>query len=163
MTKCILREDNWCENHQMFHNGRLKELSQMENELGEKYRNLWSKIKDSPENFKAPPAHTKCHTIEIKISHITTYQKIKSFIKAWINHVKNRFKNNEVKEQKRRLDICKHCLYRSPPGNVPIEQWKCTECGCWLKTKAKWAEQNCPKGYWDQTNKPSGGGCGCGH
>lgn len=38
---CPIREDGWCSRHATFHVGRLKELSQMNNVIGEQYRKLW--------------------------------------------------------------------------------------------------------------------------
>lgn len=162
--KCILNENDWCERHKIHHVGRLKEISQMEDEVGEKYRKLWDEMLAHPEMFKPEPINfsgcKKPINKPVNIWRITKKLKeIKNFIKALYNHVKNGFKKVNKQEYERRLNICSTCPFKAPKDG-PLEQWKCTECGCWLKRKAKWAEQNCPKGYWDQTNKPTGG-CGC--
>ena len=164
--KCILNENDWCDRHQTIHIGRLKEISQMENDFGEKYRQLWDDVLIKPEKYALEPVDfSNCQQnikqqSKITTSNITLYEKIKSFIKAWIKHAKNKFKNNEEAEQKRRLNICRMCVHRSPKINSPEEQWTCDKCGCWLKRKAKWAEQNCPLGYWDN-KPPKPDGCGC--
>ncbi|MGM0587094.1 MAG: DUF6171 family protein [Bacteroidota bacterium] len=58
--------------------------------------------------------------------------------------ISNIFKNNRVPEWKRevRLYTCTQCpkLFR------PTMQ--CKECGCFVKAKVKYEEENCPKGKW---------------
>lgn len=41
--KCPIDENLFCSRHKTHHKGRLYELSQMENEIGEKYRQLWDR------------------------------------------------------------------------------------------------------------------------
>ncbi|GAC1448281.1 MAG: hypothetical protein NVSMB9_31280 [Isosphaeraceae bacterium] len=45
-----------------------------------------------------------------------------------------------------RLKVCATC------PNLLRPDWRCagmTGCGCYLKTKARWAEQSCPLGKWE--------------
>lgn len=40
----------------------------------------------------------------------------------------------------KRLSICSSCKYKCGT--------KCCVCGCYLKKKAKWSTENCPKNKW---------------
>ena len=163
--KCVLDENDWCERHQIKHVGRLKEISQMDDEIGEKYRKLWDEMLAHPEMFKPEPINfSSCKKSKPKNMKwwepwIKKLKEIKSFVKSLYYHAKNGFRNVSDEEYERRLSVCSTCPFKAPRG-APLEEWKCTECGCWLKRKAKWAEQNCPKNYWNEP--PKSGGCGCG-
>lgn len=41
---------------------------------------------------------------------------------------------------KDRLDICNSCEY--------LKGTQCGICGCYVKVKAKWTTENCPKNKW---------------
>lgn len=59
--KCQVDENKWCERHQTRHVGRLYELSQMENELGEKYRKSWDdELTNNPPKPQQPKKPCNC-------------------------------------------------------------------------------------------------------
>jgi hypothetical protein len=129
MTICKLDENKYCERHRTQHLARNYELSQMDNELGEKYRQLWDKQMDP--NYK-PDARTQAA----------------NFSKATIEHIlAGRPKVSEEMYQTR-LSICNDCeLCDKTEGEA---SWRCKACGCYLKEgyimpgKARWADQDCP-------------------
>lgn len=45
---------------------------------------------------------------------------------------------------KYRSDICSVC------PSLNKEEYRCNECGCYLKYKIAWATQECPLGKWDK-------------
>lgn len=47
-------------------------------------------------------------------------------------------------EIKRRAEICSTC-----PSLIK-DEYKCGECGCYLKYKISWATQDCPLGKWEK-------------
>ena len=84
-----------------------------------------------------------------------------TFGKAIVNHARNGFKRCPTKVYVARLDICWGCdkLIKDETRETT---GSCTECGCSVSSKAKWASEACPIGKWG-IYKESGGGCGsCG-
>jgi hypothetical protein len=41
----------------------------------------------------------------------------------------------------KRIDICNNCEYLK-------DQSVCSICGCYVKIKAKWSSEDCPKNKW---------------
>lgn len=84
-----------------------------------------------------------------------------NFGKAMVNHARDGFKKCPPKIYASRLDICWGCdkLIKDETRETT---GSCTECGCSVSTKARWASEACPIGKWG-IYKESGGGCGsCG-
>lgn len=46
--------------------------------------------------------------------------------------------------RKLRADACSVC------PKLDKEEYKCNECGCYLKYKIAWATQECPLGKWEK-------------
>lgn len=63
-------------------------------------------------------------------------------IKAAGDLIKNGFKMASAEEQAERLEICKGCEHYIKHQN------RCSECGCFLKWKARMEAWNCPVGRW---------------
>lgn len=55
------------------------------------------------------------------------------------------FVENEVYED--RIEICKGCAYYYKPTG------SCKICMCFMKIKARIANQHCPQKYWDKTSE----------
>ena len=51
------------------------------------------------------------------------------------------------KEQVKRLMICDECDRVSLPGTMVR---RCNECGCFISAKARFYNQECPLGKWDE-------------
>ena len=66
--------------------------------------------------------------------------KAKNLAKATAKHVAGGMKSATFEEYTERLSICKDCEYQ--------EKSKCTICGCFLKKKAWWRTEDCPKDKW---------------
>lgn len=47
-------------------------------------------------------------------------------------------------EIKKRAEVCSIC------PSLNKEEYKCGECGCYLKYKISWATQDCPLGKWEE-------------
>lgn len=83
-------------------------------------------------------------------------EKIEKFVIAIIKHIKNKLQEVDSNTYQKRILNCFKCESRSKKG------WKCTECGCSISLKAKWASESCPLGKWElsvisTTTSP----CGC--
>ena len=48
---------------------------------------------------------------------------------------------------KDRIEICKSCVYYFKPTGT------CTDCGCFMKLKARLAPMNCSQGKWQKTTE----------
>jgi hypothetical protein len=69
MPVCPVDENGYCERHQRVHFGRLLEISQMDNEFGEKHRRFWDEKMENPSLLKrvklyrvvpSPPVNRDC-------------------------------------------------------------------------------------------------------
>lgn len=71
---------------------------------------------------------------------------------AWalVKHAATGMRHVDGHEYHRRLEVCQACPQRLDD--------RCTECGCYVKEKALWADQNCPLGKWDQSSEGTAGG-----
>ena len=65
-------------------------------------------------------------------------QQAKNLGQAVISHAINGFK--QADDYENRIAICEGC--------ERFKNDKCLECGCFMKVKAKWAEQSCPINKW---------------
>jgi len=73
---------------------------------------------------------------------IFKWKYIKNFIKFIYIGIKSGFKTVSFEEYNNRLNMCMGCMFLSPDGD------RCTDCGCWIKNKAKWKVEDCPQGFW---------------
>jgi len=71
---------------------------------------------------------------------------IKGFLRFLIKNIFSGFKNVSYKEYHDRLAICTVCPFLS------YKEKRCTDCGCWVETKAKFKSEDCPQGYWRKLN-----------
>lgn len=91
----------------------------------------------------------------------SVWQQAKNLGKAALKHAANLFQicPDEVIEM--RKGICGSCDKLNP-------ERRCSECGCYVDVKAKWASEECPLKKWvaianDQSSESEkSGGCGCG-
>jgi len=65
---------------------------------------------------------------------------ISRFARSVAEHVKKGAKSVMDDVYNRRLKECNSCGHK-----IGI---RCRVCGCFVKVKAKWAEQECPEGKW---------------
>lgn len=65
-----------------------------------------------------------------------------SFSKAATDHIKSGLSHADENERERRAAICSECPL------LDSENYKCNECGCYLKFKISWETSTCPKGKW---------------
>lgn len=77
-----------------------------------------------------------------------------SFGKALVGHALNGFKEVPTEQAEERLKVCQGCDRYVENEGAP----RCSECGCFLKEKVKWASEKCPLGKWAAEGK---GRCGC--
>lgn len=79
------------------------------------------------------------------------------FLKAVTRHAANSFRAVGDADYATRLGACEKC-------DRLTEDWKCLECGCHLRAKARWESEDCPLGKWPKPLKvvEPGPGCGCG-
>lgn len=82
------------------------------------------------------------------------FLKALKFGKAVLKHIANSFRNVDELTYNNRIKLCEEC------DKFIEEARKCSECGCYIDTKASWASEECPLKKWlkvDSKNK----GCGC--
>lgn len=88
-----------------------------------------------------------------KISNLV--QQAGNFKEALVKRVESNFQNVSPELLEERLKICGGCEFKQ-------DNWQCSQCGCYLTIKAKWATENCPKGKWPlQTIEEPKGDCDC--
>lgn len=68
------------------------------------------------------------------------WQQAKNLGSAVKQHVKTGFSHVPEETKNERLKICSTCPFLSGE--------RCTKCGCHTPTKASWAANSCPQGYW---------------
>jgi len=69
-------------------------------------------------------------------------KQAKGFIKSlWLN-IKSGFKHVSYDEYKERLMVCQGCPF------LNYKEDRCTDCGCYVKVKARLKVEDCPQGYW---------------
>jgi hypothetical protein len=69
-------------------------------------------------------------------------EKAKNMAKAVSKHVAGGMQSVTFNEYTDRLSVCKSCEYQKDS--------KCTICGCFLKKKAWWRTEECPKDKWSK-------------
>lgn len=143
MPICKLDSNNYCERHKCIHFGRLLEISQMDNEFGEKHRQLWDK--------QMEPGYA---------------EKVKNFANSTIKFFQSGRQKTSDAQYAERLSICETCDH----CDKSVETWHCKLCGCPLKEsnywpgKARWATEDCPDKppRWPKIELPVVSGPGCG-
>ena len=140
--KCECPLAGWCERHKMDKVGRLFELCKDDGPKGESYRQLWD---DLANGVKRPEP--------------SILGKIANFTVALVQHALAGFPTVCDETFKTRIGLCETCDFRKPGT------WDCTDCGCNLLEKAKWADQECPQKKWlaaAPRDPNAGSPCGCG-
>jgi hypothetical protein len=72
--------------------------------------------------------------------------QLTNFAKAATQHISAGLPKTDDAEKERRASICDSC------EELDREQYRCNVCGCWLRFKISWRDQECPKGKWDVTD-----------
>ena len=72
-------------------------------------------------------------------------RQIFNFAKAATNYVRSGMDNVSESEYHVRLSICNDCPFRKDS--------KCSKCGCYIETKARWATSTCPDERWPNNVK----------
>ncbi len=70
------------------------------------------------------------------------FQMMKSFTKDLGKYIRDGGPNVTPDEYADRLDVCNTCEF------FDKNAYRCTECGCMMQHKAKWATAVCPKNKW---------------
>ena len=73
---------------------------------------------------------------------LSLLDKAYNFVVAVTKYVKEGRKNVDDSTYKARLEACDTCEYR--------KDHECTQCGCYVVLKAKWATERCPKNLWPE-------------
>lgn len=145
MSICPVDENGYCSRHQTVHFGRLLEISQLDNEFGEKHRMVWDRQAPGP------------------------LKRAANFGRAVVRHLMSGAPKLDDVTYQERLAICAAC---EDYCDKSVEGWCCThvDCGCRLQEgevmpgKARWASEDCPIGRWPLKNvitPNQSGGCGC--
>ena len=74
----------------------------------------------------------------------TIREQIMSVVKGAVKQASEGFPVSTDEEKERRAEICSTC-----PSLIK-DEYKCGECGCYLKYKISWATQDCPLGKWEK-------------
>lgn len=120
MSICQLNKDGYCSRHKTIHVGRLRELSQLDDELGERYRIFWDQM--------------------------ATPNQVNSFANDLLEFIRQGSPKVSDQQYTERLSICDNCEY----VDKSIETWRCKLCGCNLQEgpllpgRARWATKDCP-------------------
>ena len=70
--------------------------------------------------------------------------QIMSVVKAAVKQAAAGFPKATDKEQERRAEICSTC------PSLRKEEYRCGECGCYLKWKISMGTQKCPLNKWEK-------------
>lgn len=69
-------------------------------------------------------------------------KQVKGFMRSmWLN-IKSGFKHVTHEEYEDRLMVCHSCPF------LNHKETQCTDCGCYVKVKARLKVEDCPQGYW---------------
>ena len=82
------------------------------------------------------------------------YQKLKLFKKSYItsfikfmwSNILSGFKQVTHEQYYDRLAICRGCPF------FDHAKKRCTDCGCFVKVKAKFKSEDCPQDFWEKIN-----------
>ena len=69
---------------------------------------------------------------------------IKSFLRFLWSNILSGFKQVTHEQYYDRLAICRGCPF------LDHESLRCTDCGCFIKVKAKFKTEDCPQNYWEK-------------
>lgn len=67
--------------------------------------------------------------------------KILRFLISLIKYVFSGLSKTNETVYHARLQTCNKCIYRRKD--------RCSVCGCFIRIKASWQTEKCPKGYWE--------------
>lgn len=128
---CVLGKDDWCERHQRFHRGPLRELALRDDAEGEHHRRIWDQRANGPGLLK----------------------QAANFAGAVVKHVVGGLTLLTAAQSDARLAVCRACDLYTPE----TAQCRHGACGCYLPAKVGWAEQHCPLEKWpgEQRSLPS--------
>jgi len=78
-------------------------------------------------------------------------RRIRNFASASIDHAISGFQKADSDEIRRRLTICESCEYLTEKQICGTTETIISgvTCGCRVKTKSKWKEQQCPQNKWE--------------
>jgi hypothetical protein len=112
---------------------------------------------------------TKEEAMLKKLAEPTALEQAMEFAGAVVRRIRQGSRNVTDEQYETRLAMCDNCP--ADACDKADEHWKCRECGCPIKEgsimpgKARWASEDCPKGFWPKielsvvSDKP----CGCGN
>ena len=134
---CTLTEHdgkhNWCERHQMYHNGHYAKYAVDAGEKGQKFRALWDRqASGDRSNLPMPSLAVKA----------------KNYLADLAEHVAGGRILVPLEVRAARAAICDPCAHRNTNQNA------CSLCGCSLHgdnvlgDKLGWAVSKCPAGKW---------------
>ena len=72
-------------------------------------------------------------------------EQAKNIATSLAKHVLNGFQHSSRDEFLQRIEACNQCDSFDP------ETRRCSECGCFVLVKTKWASEECPLGKWGNT------------
>lgn len=75
------------------------------------------------------------------------FEQILSFTQSFIAYLKSGKQEVPPQLYQQRIITCFKCEKRT-------KDWRCSECGCSLELKAKWATEECPLGKWQKIELP---------
>lgn len=81
------------------------------------------------------------------MSNPSIFTQLFTFSKAVTTQVLAGCPATSDEEIKKRAEECSTC------PSLNKEEYKCGECGCYLKYKIPWATSECPLNKWDKTNE----------
>jgi hypothetical protein len=96
--------------------------------------------KESPTTIPAIESPQVAPILEKPHSMPSLWQQAKNLGSAIKQHAKSGFSHVSEETKQERLKVCSTCPFLS--GD------RCTKCGCHTPTKASWAANSCPAGYW---------------
>lgn len=131
-------QPNWCERHQMYHNGHYAAYAVDPGEKGQRFRKLWDEQQAGDRSrLPMPSAATK----------------VKNYLASLAEHVANGRKMVPLQVREHRAAICDPCEHRNTAYNA------CSLCGCPLNAynalgdKLAWEVSKCPVGKWQSWRK----------
>lgn len=129
---CVLSErngnPNWCQDHLMYHNAHYREYALDPGEKGERFRNLWNRIRDGVREDLPLPSYAK---------------RAINYFASLKDHVANGSRMVSETERARRRSKCNGCRYRNREFDA------CSLCGCALSgnailgDKLAWESSSC--------------------
>lgn len=124
---------------------------------GSKYKLLHE---NSKKGIAFRKAYIKDQIISKNTEELSSFDKLYNLTKSLILFLKSDLKEVTKKTYEARLAVCLLCDKN--------KKWECSECGCKLQIKAKWASETCPLQKWTRISLQMQEGdsikspCGCG-